>query len=90
MYQDHLHKVTQDSEHQRQKRDEMIKNLKIQLTKTEGELQNTRAQLVADKYVLNSVTLGYACQVSRLSLACGLKTSISRQLTLTDHFLTTG
>ena len=63
MYQDHLHKITQDSEHQRQKRDEMIKNLRTQLSKTEGELQNARAQLAAEKYVLNSVTQVYATGV---------------------------
>lgn len=63
MYQDHLHKITQDSEHQRQKRDEMIKNLKTQLSKAEGELQNTRAQHTAYKYVLNLVTQVYVTGV---------------------------
>lgn len=52
MYQDHLHKVTQDSEHQRQKRDEIIKAVKMQLSNTEAELQNTRAQHIANKYVI--------------------------------------
>ena len=56
MYQDHLHKVTQDSEHQRQRRDDIIKALKMQLSTVEGELQKTRSQHMADGYVFYSVT----------------------------------
>ena len=49
MYQDHLHKITEDSESQRSKRDEIIKNLNKRLTTMDGELQRTRAQLEADR-----------------------------------------
>lgn len=49
MYQEHLHKVTQDSEHQRQRRDDIIKNLKTQLSSTEGEMQKSRAKHDTEK-----------------------------------------
>lgn len=49
MYQDHLHKITQDSENQRQRRDEIIKNLQTKLSNSEGELQKTRAKHAADE-----------------------------------------
>lgn len=52
MYQDHLHKITQDSENQRQRRDEIIKNFQTKLSNSEGELQKTRAKHAADEYVL--------------------------------------
>ncbi len=49
MYQDHLHKITEDSENQRIKRDEIIKTLRKQVSAVEVELQKTRVQLEADK-----------------------------------------
>ena len=52
MYQEHLHKMTQDSENQRQRRDDIIKSLKTQLTNSEGELQKTHAMHAANEYVL--------------------------------------
>lgn len=55
MYQDHLHKITQDSENQRQRRDEIIKSLQTKLSNSEGELQKTRAKHGADEYVLGSL-----------------------------------
>ena len=55
MYQDHLHKITQDSENQRQRRDEIIKNFQTKLSNSEGELQKTRAKHGADEYVLGSL-----------------------------------
>ena len=51
MYQDHLLKITEDSESQRSKRDEIIKNLRKQVTALEIELQRTRVQLEADRYI---------------------------------------
>lgn len=51
MYQDHLHKITDNSESQRVKRDGMIKDLKKQLSATEVGLQKTRVQLETDGYV---------------------------------------
>lgn len=51
MYQDHLHKITEDSESQRTKRDEIIKTLRKQVTAMEVELQRTRVQLEADRYI---------------------------------------
>ena len=50
MYQDHLHKVTEDSESQRSKRDEIIKTLRKQVTAMEVELQRALVQLEADRY----------------------------------------
>lgn len=55
MYQDHLHKITQDSENQRQRRDEIIKNLQTKLSNSEGELQKIRAKHAADEYVLGAL-----------------------------------
>lgn len=57
MYQEHLHKVTQDSEHQRQRRDDIIKNLKTQLSSTEGEMQKSRAKHDTEKYVFGKALL---------------------------------
>lgn len=51
MYQDHLHKITEDSESQRNKRDEIIRNNKEKLTSMDVELQRTRAQLEAEGYI---------------------------------------
>lgn len=51
MYQDHLLKITEDSESQRSKRDEIIKNLRKQVTALEIELQRARVQLEADRYI---------------------------------------
>ena len=51
MYQDHLHKITEDSESQRTKRDEIIKTLRKQVTAMEVELSRTRVQLEADRYI---------------------------------------
>ncbi|XP_068701902.1 uncharacterized protein [Montipora foliosa] len=45
LYQDHLHKVTQDSEHQRSKRDDMIKALRTQLATNEKEFHKCRAHI---------------------------------------------
>lgn len=55
MYQDHLHKITQDSENQRQRRDEIIKNLQSKVSHSEGELQKTRAKHATDEYVLGAL-----------------------------------
>lgn len=55
MYQDHLHKITQDSENQRQRRDEIIKTLQTKLSNSDGELQKTRAKNAADEYVLGAL-----------------------------------
>ena len=43
MYQDHLLKITEDSESQRSKRDEIIKNLKKRVSVMEVELQRDRS-----------------------------------------------
>ena len=51
MYQDHLHKITEDSESQRNKRDEIIRNTRKQLGSMEVELQRTRTQLEAEWYI---------------------------------------
>ncbi|XP_068720017.1 trichohyalin-like [Montipora capricornis] len=45
LYQDHLHKVTQDSEHQRSKRDDIIKALRTQLATTEKEFHKAQAHI---------------------------------------------
>ena len=55
MYQDHLHKITQDSENQRQRRDEIIKTLQTKLSNSDGELQKTLAKHAADEYVLGAL-----------------------------------
>ena len=51
MYQEHLHKITEDGESQRYKRDEIIKSLRKQVTAMDVELQRTRVQLEADRYI---------------------------------------
>lgn len=51
MYQDHLHKITEDSESQRNKRDEIIRNTRKQLASMEVELQRTHTQMEAEWYV---------------------------------------
>lgn len=50
MYQDHLHKITDDSEKQRIKRDKIIEGLRKQLSAIEAELKNTRTQKETDRY----------------------------------------
>lgn len=49
MYQEHLHKITEDSKNQRIKRDEIITNLRKQMSAVENQLQTTRVQLEADR-----------------------------------------
>ena len=52
MYQDHLHKITEDSEKQRNKRDEIIRGLRKQVSALEVQLHNTQVKLEADRYSL--------------------------------------
>ena len=51
MYQDHLLKITEDSESQRRKRDEIIKDLRKKVSVMEVDLQRTGVQWEADRYV---------------------------------------
>ena len=51
MYQDHLHKITDDSEKQRMKRDQLIESLKKNMSTTDAELKKTRSKQETDRYV---------------------------------------
>ena len=51
MYQDHLHKITDDSEKQRMKRDQLIESLKKNMSTTDAELKKTRLKQETDRYM---------------------------------------
>ena len=51
MYQDHLHKITDDSEKQRLRRDQLIESLKKNMSTTNAELKKTRLEKETDRYV---------------------------------------
>ncbi|CAH3125327.1 unnamed protein product [Pocillopora meandrina] len=49
MYQDHLHKITDDSEKQRLRRDQLIESLKKNMSTTNAELKKTRLEKETDR-----------------------------------------
>ena len=51
MYQDHLHKITDDSEKQRLKRDQLIESLKKNMSTADAELKKTRLKQETDRYL---------------------------------------
>ena len=51
MYQDHLHKITDDSEKQRLKRDQLIESLKKNMSTADAELKKTRLKQETDRYM---------------------------------------
>ena len=51
MYQDHLHKITDDSEKQRRKRDQLIESLKKDMSTADAELKKTRLKQETDRYM---------------------------------------
>ena len=51
MYQDHLHKITDDSEKQRSKRDQLIESLKKNMSTADAELKKARLKHETDRYM---------------------------------------